>query len=78
MFLGWYDPNKQKTAGEKVADAVARYIEKFGSAPALCLTGATDARELGDETFGMPVRAVSYIGRHTYYVGVEGPSEAQA
>ena len=30
MFLGWYDPDKQKPAAAKVEEAVGRYREKFG------------------------------------------------
>ena len=70
MFLGWYDPDKHKPAEAKVAEAVARYREKFGSAPDLCLTSAVDAAALSGN-IDMPVRAVSYIGRHTFYVGIE-------
>jgi hypothetical protein len=73
MFLGWYDPDKRKSTATKVEEAVERYVEKFGSAPSLCLTSATDAGELTGKT-DLPVRAVSYIGRYTYYVGVEDAS----
>ena len=70
MFLGWYDPDKRKAATTKLAEAVERYVEKFGADPQLCLTSATDAIELTGQT-DLPVRAVSFIGRYTYYVGVE-------
>lgn len=76
MFLGWYDPEKKKSTQTKVVlDAIERYREKFGSDPAVLLTSAQDVMELGPDAFGLTVRPVSYIGRYTYYVGVEEPSE---
>lgn len=74
MFLGWYDPDKKRPAAEKLADAVERYAEKFGSKPEICLTSAADAAELSGST-DLPVRAVTFISRHTYYVGVEDDPE---
>jgi hypothetical protein len=76
MFLGWYDPDKRKSAATKLAEAVERYVEKFGSAPALCLTSSLDAVDLAGKT-ELPVRAVSYIGRYTFYVGVEDAVSAE-
>jgi hypothetical protein len=71
VFLAWYDPDKRKSAAVKVAEAAERYVEKFGSAPALCLTSVADAGELEEETGGVMVRAVSFIGRNVFYVGAE-------
>jgi hypothetical protein len=88
MFLGWYDPDKKKPARQKLAEAVERYVEKFGHPPAACLTNPTDAAELGagepslappgssSAPPAMAVRAVSYIPRWTFYVGVEDEPEA--
>lgn len=72
MFLGWYDPDRKRPAIDKLADAVGRYVEKFGSSPSICLTSSSDAVDLAGKT-DLPVRAVSYIARYTYYVGVEEP-----
>jgi hypothetical protein len=77
MFLGWYDPDKKRPAVEKLAEAVERYVEKFGSEPMVCLTSAADAAELSGAT-KMPVRAVSFISRYTFYVGVEDEPEELA
>lgn len=74
MFLGWYDPDKKRPASEKVAEAIARYREKFGSDPETCLTGPANAAELDGAGLPIPVRAVSFISRHTFYVGVEESS----
>lgn len=70
MFFGWYDPDKRKKAIVKLEEAVERYVEKFGEQPMLCLTSFADAEELDGKT-QLPVRGVTFIGRHTYYVGVD-------
>lgn len=72
MFLGWYDGDKKKPACYKLADAVERYVEKFGAEPEVCLTNPAEATELaaGKETPALPVKAVSYLPRYTFYVGV--------
>jgi hypothetical protein len=73
MFLGWYDPDKKKPAREKLTEAIERYVEKFGAAPVACLTNPADAEELAADKKApkLPVRAVSYIPRWTFYVGIE-------
>lgn len=78
MFLGWYDPDRKKPAQQKVAEAIERYVEKFGSEPELVLTSETDAAELLSPPKKspipaptLPVRTVSYIPRWTFYVGSE-------
>ena len=81
MFLGWYDPDKKKPAREKLAEAIERYVEKFGAAPETCLTSAADAAELTADRKApdLPVRGVTFIPRFTFYVGVEdAPAELPA
>ncbi len=77
MFLGWYDPDKKCPARLKLADAVERYVEKFGAQPEVCLTNVTDAAELAAdaEAPDLLVRGVSYIPRFTFYVGVDDVPE---
>lgn len=79
MFLGWYDPDKKRPAREKLRDAIERYIEKFGSEPATCLTSEADAAELAADKKvpDLPVKAVAFIPRHTFYVGVEDEPAAE-
>lgn len=71
MFLGWYDAEKKKPARRKVAEAVERYIEKFGAAPATCLTSLAEAEELAADKKApdLTIQGVSYIPRYTFYVG---------
>lgn len=73
MFLGWYDPDKKRPARLKLAEAIARYIEKFGVEPTTCLTHATEAAELAADKKAptLPVRASGYVPRWTFYVGTE-------
>jgi alkanesulfonate monooxygenase SsuD/methylene tetrahydromethanopterin reductase-like flavin-dependent oxidoreductase (luciferase family) len=75
MFLGWYDPDRKKPARAKLAEAIERYVEKFGRSPRFCLTSAQDAAELAEPSRKFPgdlpvaVQARSYIARWTYYIG---------
>ena len=77
MFLGWYDPDRKRPAREKLADALARYEEKFRRTAAACLTSVADAAELAADTQApaVPIKGVNYIPRHTFYVGVEAVPE---
>lgn len=69
MFLGWYDPDTKKDVKKKLADAKARYTEKFGREPKFCLTSPVDAAALGAECHGMQVHARAYIATFTFYIG---------
>lgn len=37
MFLGWYDDNGKKAAQTKIEEAIAAYVERFGTAPNVVL-----------------------------------------
>jgi len=75
MFLGWYDPDKKYPTWKKLADAVARYEEKFGESPVSCLTSPEDAQILrGDpqvQRYNLTIVGAPYVPRHTFYVGIE-------
>lgn len=73
MFLGWYDPDKKKPARTKVANAMERYVEKFGSEPEACLTSPADAAELVADARApdIAVRGVDFLSRFTFYVGID-------
>lgn len=73
MFLGWYDPDRRKPARHKVAEAVERYVEKFGGQPEACLTSVAEATELQADAAcpAVTVKGINFIPRHTFYVGVE-------
>jgi hypothetical protein len=69
MYLAFYDPDKKRPTRDKLTETIERYVEKFGSQPEHCLTSYVDAEALTDAP--IPVRGVSFISRHTFYVGVE-------
>ena len=73
MFLGWYDADRHKSAREKVRDAIDAYFDKFDESPCLCLTSVADAAELVGDCLIVEVRGVTFIPRHTFYVGYEDP-----
>jgi hypothetical protein len=73
MFLGWYDPDRKRPAREKLADALARYEEKFRRPAEACLTSVEDAAELAADQKApvLPIKGVAYVPRFTFYVGRE-------
>ena len=68
MYLGWYDPDKKKAAGSKLADAIARYERKWGKAPSVALMNAGDVIQLTDDV-GVEVRAAAHVAPNTFFVG---------
>jgi hypothetical protein len=85
MFLGWYDPDRKKPARAKLADAIARYEEKFGRTPLFCLTSPQDAADLAEPSRKFPgeppvsIQARGYIARWTFYIGEDaGETPASA
>jgi hypothetical protein len=65
MYLGWYDPDKKKTAAAKLSEAAARYREKWGRKPRVALVNANDV-----VTFpGIEVRVVAHVAPNTFFVG---------
>jgi hypothetical protein len=77
MFLGWYDPNKKKAAAQKLAEAIARYQEKFTAEPTEVLCHPIEAEELRVDVRerDLIITGVHYIPRHTFYVGVTEAEE---
>ena len=73
MFLGWFDADKKKPVHQKVSEAIERHVEKFGTAPELCLVNPVDATELpaSKHAPAIAVRVVDFLPRWTFYVGVE-------
>lgn len=69
MFLGWYDPDRKRPVAEKLQDAIERYIEKYGTAPAICLISPADAQ--GVDRPDLILKPVEFIPRHTFYLGRE-------
>lgn len=68
MYLGWYDPDKKKGAGRKLADAIARYERKWGKSPSVALMNAGDVTQLTGDA-GIEVRVVAHVAPNTFFVG---------
>lgn len=77
MFLGIHDPMRTYPASAKVSDGIKRYREKFGSDPEIVLASCEDAADLATEGFdALPVRAVTFVSRYTFYIGIEDTEAA--
>ena len=80
-YLGWYDANKKKHVRAKLAEAIARYQEKFGRYPRICLTSRQDALDLVEpsrkyELPGIIIQERPYIARFTFYIGEDAGEPA--
>ena len=77
MFLIWFDNDRKRPLRAKVAAAVERYEERFGSAPELVLLNPAQAG--ADEAIvGIPVRTTPLVSPDHLYVGREDPGEHDA
>lgn len=70
-FLGWYDITKpaRRSLGAKMEAACERFTEKFGGEVNTILCNAGQLAEEPYERAGTEIRGVTYIARHTVYVG---------
>jgi hypothetical protein len=69
MFLGWFDDTRKKDPGEKIAEAIERYVSKYGEQPTLCLVNEADMTTFD----GVEVKATSYIRPNHFWVGKAEP-----
>ena len=67
MYLAWFDADRKKPTGQKIAEARERYLAKFGHEPAVCLVNPADAVESGS----IEVRPLQHIGRHWFWIGFD-------
>lgn len=69
-YLGWYDPDPKKPVRHKLADGIARYIDKFGQTPDQCLCHPVDSDALQPHaTIPLTIGGRSNVARHTFYIG---------
>ena len=68
FYLGWFDDNSKKSMEQKIAEAVARYRQKYGQAPNVCLVHPDDYIEHQD---GVVMRRAGHVHRHHLLVGRE-------
>lgn len=67
-FLMWYDGNPKTTINVKIADALARFSDRFGVAANVALVPTDSIPQPVD---GIDIRIVSTINKHTVWVGRE-------
>lgn len=67
MYLGWFDDNPKKSASLKIEEAIAAYVERFGTRPNVVLVNEDDRVDRA----GVLVRSEGYIRRNNFWVGWE-------
>jgi hypothetical protein len=67
MYLGWYDDNGKKTTAEKIAEACAAYVTRFGTRPNIVLVNEAERVEVE----GLTIRVEKYIRRNNFWIGYE-------
>lgn len=73
-YWGWYDDDRKKDAGLKIAEAVEAYQDKFGFAPNVVLVNEADLSPHPR----VRVRAASFIRRYNFWIGWEDESSCAA
>ena len=73
--LLWYDDDPGRALEEKVLEAAARYQQKYGVPPNLCLVhpSAFDGREPPCRAGGVEIRPGNSILPHHFWIGVGEP-----
>ncbi len=67
-FLMWYDDSREKTAVEKIQEAIAAYIARFTIVPVLVLVNAVDFTEVD----GLSIYPDRRVKPDNFWVGHEG------
>lgn len=68
LFLMWYDDTPDKTATEKIHEAIAAYVARFGENPALVLVNAIDFVDVAGWSVCRDLR----VRPNNFWVGREG------
>lgn len=68
--LLWFDNDPKRKLADKIAQAVARHLKKFGYNPTVCYTNPNDLTGPVDIA-GMQVEARKHILRYHFWVGVQ-------
>lgn len=70
--LLWFDNNPKTTLDQKIAQAAAHYLKKYGHAPELCLVNPSmlDGQTLNDVP-GMTVRPYRPVLPGYLWIGIE-------
>jgi hypothetical protein len=65
-YFVWYDESSQKTAAEKIEEAIAAYRLRFARAPHLVLVHSADQAQVGD----ILIRTEQTVQRNNFWLGV--------
>jgi len=65
-YFVWYDENAQKTAAEKIHEAVAAYQVRFARAPHLVLVHSADQTQVAE----MVIRTEQAVQRNNFWLGI--------
>jgi hypothetical protein len=66
-YLVWYDENAQKSAAEKIREAIAAYVARFATVPDLVLVNSIDQAEVG----GVLIRSQGTVQPNNFWVGMQ-------
>lgn len=67
MYLGWFDDTPKKSTPDKIADAIAAYVDRFQTAPNVVIVNEVDLVDVD----GVTVRSEHYMVRNNFWVGWE-------
>jgi hypothetical protein len=73
MYLAWFDGDRKKPTNQKIEEARARYVAKFGRQPAVCLVNPADL--IPDSA--VELRPLSQISRNCFWIGFDDADESQ-
>jgi hypothetical protein len=73
----WFD-NSSRSIKEKVTDAAAYYLEKYGQSPTLCFVNPATLEGKVAKSNGVEVREAPTVMPHHFWIGVETTSKAKS
>lgn len=65
LLLQCYDDNPKHTVAQRIAEACAAYVARFGCSPNLVLVNEAD---VGAVVAGCEIKVSRYVGRNNYQV----------
>jgi hypothetical protein len=69
-YLIWFDDDRRTEPAQKIADAVANFVDRFGFAPSVVLVNRADVATCP----GVQVVAAPNVMRHDFWVGFQVPA----
>jgi hypothetical protein len=70
-YYVWYDESTQKSAAQKIQEAIVAYTARFAAAPELVLVNSKDQTDVG----GVEVRSELTIQRNNFWLGIPAGSK---